>query len=149
MREIKFRAWNNKTNKMGFDESMGDILCEKEYDKPHLVIMQFTGLKDKKGKEIYEGDIIEQIFYGDEISKIMLVVEDIRNLESIRCGSSKENKIIGNIYENPEFTFQKKEEPFMERKTWEEYTKEEKAKYHSLTDKEIDALNKDEVNKNA
>ncbi len=40
------------------------------------------------------------------------------------------------------FAVQKKEEPFMERKTWEEYTKEEKAKYHSLTDKEIDALNR-------
>ena len=113
MREIKFRAWDLNNRKM-YDSYIvdengsfcvdGDFTNNCECSEEDRVIqMQFTGLKDKKGKEIYEGDIIEQIFYGDEISKIMLVVEDIRNLESIRCGSSKENKIIGNIYENPEF----------------------------------------------
>jgi len=117
MREIKFRAWDLNNRKM-YDSYIvdengsfcvdGDFTNNCECSEEDRVIqMQFTGLKDKKGKEIYEGDIIEQIFYGDEISKIMLVVEDIRNLESIRCGSSKENKIIGNIYKNPEFAEQK------------------------------------------
>ena len=120
MREIKFRAWDLNNRKM-YDSYIvdengsfcvdGDFTNNCECSEEDRVIqMQFTGLKDKKGKEIYEGDIIEQIFYGDEISKIMLVVEDIRNLESIRCGSSKENKIIGNIYKNPEFAEQKKGE---------------------------------------
>jgi len=119
MREIKFRAWDLNNRKM-YDSYIvdengsfcvdGDFTNNCECSEEDRVIqMQFTGLKDKKGKEIYEGDIIEQIFYGDEISKIMLVVEDIRNLESIRCGSSKENKIIGNIYKNPEFAEQKEE----------------------------------------
>ena len=112
MREIKFRVWNGWLNKFENDfetRRQGNKLTfwvdDNENDECVQLgdIQQFTGLKDKNGKEIYEGDIIEQIFYGDEISKIMLVVEDIRNLESIRCGSSKENKIIGNIYENPEF----------------------------------------------
>ena len=109
MREIKFRAWDKDNKEMLYElDNKGyheDLM--KPFDnldtKSYYEIMQFTGLFDKNGKEIYEGDIIEQIFYGDEISKIILVVEDIRNLESIRCGSSKENKIIGNIYENPEF----------------------------------------------
>ena len=119
MREIKFRAWDLNNRKM-YDSYIvdengsfcvdGDFTNNCECSEEDRVIqMQFTGLKDKNGKEIYEGDIIEQIFYGDEISKIMLVVEDIRNLESIRCGSSKENKIIGNIYKNPEFAEQKEE----------------------------------------
>jgi hypothetical protein len=101
MREIKFRAWNKK-NKQMVDSDCFDYFWIMNPRPELFEIMQFTGVKDKNGKEIYEGDIIEQTFYGDDASKMILVVEDIRQLDNIRCGSSKENEIIGNIYENPE-----------------------------------------------
>ena len=117
MRKIKFRAWDDKENVMSFDESMGDVLCEKEYDKPHLILMQYTGQKDKKGKEIYEGDILRE-FNAEVNLFIVYFAEDIGQwkLECINedyfCSfdgadypngvDSNRFEIIGNIYENPE-----------------------------------------------
>lgn len=115
MREIKFRAWDDKTKVMSFDESMGDVLCEKEYDKPHLILMQFTGLKDKKGKEIYEGDIIKVkdhpdfsalgeigfVFWDNEEQSYFYGVKD--GWSDLLCTpETKQLEVIGNIYENPE-----------------------------------------------
>lgn len=67
MREIKFRAWDTIENKMYQDvqnlydnevcprlcNSFGEILAEKD-----IVVMQYTGLNDKNGKEIWDGDIL-------------------------------------------------------------------------------------------
>ena len=103
MREIKFRMWDDEENIM-ID---GDSLAFEEYlpIKDLLSrdnIMQFTGMHDKNGKEIYEGDIV-------------LIREGIAVI-TFYCGSfwcsfwtllllsdsGVEVEVIGNIYENPE-----------------------------------------------
>lgn len=68
MREIKFRFWNTKQKKMSKEWSMEDLAYEgfppqyvSEYDdilNNECIVMQYTGLTDKKGKEIYEGDLL-------------------------------------------------------------------------------------------
>jgi uncharacterized phage protein (TIGR01671 family) len=68
-REIKFRAWNGKEVKQVDQITIGENTwsCENGYGvsipyQPSIILMQYTGLKDKNGKEIYEGDIVKGIF---------------------------------------------------------------------------------------
>jgi len=88
----------------------------KELSSPYA-IFQFTGLKDKEGKEIYEGDIIEYKIEFDKKTKYKTVIKDIdlifgfREFQYDEYSNFNTNlntiKIIGNIYENPELLNEK------------------------------------------
>jgi len=122
MRTIKFRVWDKAYNKMVLPEKsnkywinlLGDV---REYDTwaNEVVLMQFTGLHDKNGKEIYEGDIIKTenhatgivTFYADEYGARFGFDcrEPMFHHPIYGMGGKKE--IIGNIYENPELLVDK------------------------------------------
>lgn len=126
MRQIKFRAWSKPENAMIDDFYMhsvegiggGGLLS----DKDDYTLMQYTGLKDKNGKEIYEGDVLDLyldcdtgayyakaiVTWNNEVGawfikwvkayngSLEMLTEDFEDVES--------REVIGNIYENPELT---------------------------------------------
>jgi uncharacterized phage protein (TIGR01671 family) len=120
MREIKFRAWGPNSNYMW---SWGELVANDtsvRWLQPHFgekILMQFTGLKDKDGKDIYDGDIVT-ISYGippiTENLQIVWINDEVhygwffKNLRnngvSAPAHSTYQDSItiIGNIHENPE-----------------------------------------------
>ena len=117
MREIKFRGWDVGFKEMESWESLltSDVLPEVLQGlSPNLKLMQYTGLEDKNGVEIYEGDIVETVYNGEVFAGV--VVYDLSEVDfKVTDGKEKygrnfqyltgndENEVLGNIYENPEF----------------------------------------------
>lgn len=115
-REIKFRAWDKKNNKMLGVSEIGNLMFAYGENYDHITkyeadIMQFTGLLDKNGKEIYEGDIVncnlpKADWTLEENKKFAVQWSDI--LLGFTNGSHgflyeySDFEVIGNIYENPE-----------------------------------------------
>ena len=117
-REIKFRAWYPDDDRMEYQDGktpawLGDILTNGYY-----IPMQYTGLQDKAGKEIYEGDIVQWAGYEVSNGKQMrplrkkavgmnvdpsrnTFIDDCFHIQNLIEHGDKFISVIGNIYENP------------------------------------------------
>lgn len=123
MREIKFRAYHKGAKEILFGNNENTFRWQAE-GQP-IELMQFTGLKDKNGKEIYEGDILTstlgnglpcQIKFGEfhddaerDFDNITFIGFYFHEQTGERTafgksiyGNTECFEIIGNIYENPE-----------------------------------------------
>lgn len=134
MREIKYRIWDEKVKRYVQDEDwyylsddgelwniysyyyeMSKDLCDPE----RYIIEQYTGLKDKNGKEIYEGDVVRTHFsFGHEVTQEPFIIKWNKERAMFEGSKPIENdylvtfsffpeqrflyEIIGNIHENPE-----------------------------------------------
>jgi uncharacterized phage protein (TIGR01671 family) len=121
MREIKFRAWDKKLKKWVNSDAISITLSGTpmapdetwmEHNLADLALMQFTGLHDKNGKEIWEGDIIRILE-----DTYWLYIGDICEVEWDECGGwypfadnydamiypyGYNVEVIGNVHENAE-----------------------------------------------
>jgi uncharacterized phage protein (TIGR01671 family) len=132
MRQTKFRVWSKEQKKMfypgdDFIEGEKSFICLNLFGNPinaysesgsdrifnlrfsitedEFELMQFTGLHDKNGKEIYEGDIIKYKypFSNDFIGKIHFENGCFRLNDVYIDDVDTDLEIVGNIYQNPEW----------------------------------------------
>ena len=106
MREIKFRYWNKELKKMTYMEDTSSWSAfwdgvDPGYDEH--VLMQYTGLKDKKGKEIYEGDIVK---CGNYLNIVNWSKQ--YGLDNYFFYENEDKEVVGNIYENPKLLTKEK-----------------------------------------
>lgn len=115
MRKIKFRAWDSEEKNYIFFDALGGILaeCDEVYRQRCVdKFEQFTGLRDKNGKEIYEGDIVQSKNHNPDKMEIRFIeggfcawwgnddypIDINQFYDSLGCCI----EVIGNIHENPE-----------------------------------------------
>ena len=130
MRELKFRAWDGNSIRYdvtgfehGKENEMAGIFLDGDYfpmdstsvihkiERRLAVVMQYTGLKDKNGQEIYEGDIVYLAGTGNckvgtcpILGTTFTDIKDELSVEDAHDAIMENNlgHIAGNIYENPE-----------------------------------------------
>ena len=119
MREIKFRIWDDNLKVLYTPEKDDEIknlwrLPEMNGGRliveDHIKVMQFTGLHDKNGKEIYEDDIVKDKYhsigtvqYALNIGGFISRIDKEDSVLEIQLDQRRnEFEVIGNIYENPE-----------------------------------------------
>lgn len=134
MREIKFRAWDVGRNIMigsDYPKNWGDNSDEWYFDLARMqltgiediskdtyhIVMQYTGLKDKNGKEVYESDVGNDKFNNKVIVKwneqfycyALLTIDEVVK-DDWNFDLNDLNEIVGNIYENPELIKEEEDE---------------------------------------
>lgn len=121
MREIKFRAWDAH-KRMWTEYRIHDgvvYFLDKntgvwvgKYDKRYkeFNFMEYSGLKDKNNKEIYEGDIIflhgskYKVIFKTEGARFVLRNDEFELEITFINNNNERMEILGNVYENPELT---------------------------------------------
>ncbi|MGD6898642.1 YopX family protein [Bacillus infantis] len=101
MRDIKFRGWYGP--KIGMLQPTFNGNINEIFADAHGVYMQYTGLKDKNGQEVYEGDIILSYNEFDEPFGVLSVVEydeQYAKFRGIDIECLDYEQVIGNIYEH-------------------------------------------------
>ena len=133
MRDIRFRAWDkvdklmyyNVQNGIDFDDNSNyefrrflGSQFQKADDYHEWILMQYTGLKDKNGKEIYEGDVVKHsgrlksiIRFDEEDVGFKMFNKTMGRMHPSKEFFSKAVEIIGNIHENSEILTPKQEKP--------------------------------------
>lgn len=116
MREIKFRAWDNNLKSMInvftlYNEGTGGVIPQTDQHSSttgteRYKIMQYTGLLDKHGKEIYEGDILKSEQHQETGLKVVWYIPAACFRYSLNHDLSSplnydDIEIIGNIYQHP------------------------------------------------
>ena len=118
-REIKFRVYISKYKILDTPDIINFNTQEVKYDSDYyslddIELMQYTGIKDKKGKEIYEGDIVliridktnilhKTIVKFKHGAFIADIISDNDYIYLFHFGFNKDDfEVVGNIYENPE-----------------------------------------------
>ena len=135
MKEIKVRAWNITLQRMSGPKTIKELIETAIHEEArglkvsenysNLIFIQYTGLKDKNGKEIYEGDILgvpPNNVWGIVGFGKHNVIEDYYMYEAYGWYTEHKGKksgiltedlgyceIVGDIYENPELLKSKKE----------------------------------------
>jgi uncharacterized phage protein (TIGR01671 family) len=130
MRELKVRSWDTEAKCYVKDPILFDnfgqvyVVCDETSDKrgtclithkPNVIKEQYTGRKDKNGKEIYEGDIVVNTYYDDgEMYKVLWVddsvafgMESLDDMELYKL-PLESLEVIGNIHENADLLEEKK-----------------------------------------
>ena len=119
MKQFKFRAWHpenksmvlfdlERASKDQFTSSEVCALLSNTHSQGKDLMMQFTGLADRAGTEIYEGDIVNSNYYWPDIESVAAIKYDNESMSFIAdCPEQDAYKygellVIGNIYQNPE-----------------------------------------------
>ncbi len=111
MREIEFRAWHDGNNTMVYFKN--EVLVRDEFQMKHLaalfngdfgdVLMQYTGLKDKTGKKIFEGDIVKDLGVNCVVKFINGAwVVELDGHGTFLFRHNHNYEVIGDIHNNPE-----------------------------------------------
>ena len=131
-REIKFRAWHKTFKKMfkigqitleegiwNFEPNNRDFIGMSIPYQPSMILMQYTGLHDENGKEIYEGDVVKitnknskvipikpliaQIVWSEEYLAYILITTSVKDaFENLGDYIDYDIEVIGNVFDNPE-----------------------------------------------